>query len=161
MQEAANGTTTYTGSATKTGDGKTIQHRPGIIDFVKDQGTYTLESTKHPTDYDADGDGIADAWEQANGGNLDPKAKTLDPKGWYTNLEVYANSLVEDIMKAGNADGDANFTEYYPTWQSPTAIQTIKNDAETSSAIYNLAGQKVDASYKGVVIKNNTKYVIK
>ena len=64
-------------------------------------------------------------------------------------------------MKAGNADGDANFTEYYPTWQSPTAIQTIKNDAETSSAIYNLAGQKVDASYKGVVIKNNTKYVIK
>jgi len=161
MQEAASGTTTYTGSATKTGDGKTIKHLPGIIDFVKDQGTYTLESTKHPTDYDADGDGIADAWEQANGGNLDPKAKTLDPKGWYTNLEVYANSLVEDIMKAGNADGDANFTEYYPTWQSPTAIQTIKNDAETSSAIYNLAGQKVDASYKGVVIKNNTKYVIK
>ena len=30
-----------------------------------------------------------------------------------------------------------------------------------SSAIYNLAGQKVDASYKGVVIKNGKKYVIK
>ena len=30
-----------------------------------------------------------------------------------------------------------------------------------SSAIYNLAGQKVDASYKGVVIKNGKKFVIK
>ena len=26
---------------------------------------------------------------------------TADSKGYYTNLEVYANSLVEDIMKQG------------------------------------------------------------
>lgn len=164
MQEAANGTTTYTGSATKTGDGKTIQHRPGIIDFVKDQGTYTLESTKRPADYDTDQDGIPDEWEVANGLNpndaSDGNKYTIDTeKGWYTNLEVYANSLVENIMKTGNAGGDSNFTEYYPTWQSPTAIHTIKNDAKVSSVIYNLAGQKVNESYKGVVIKNGKKVV--
>ena len=44
MDEPKNETTHFTGSATKTGDGKAITHRPGIIDFVKDQGEYILES---------------------------------------------------------------------------------------------------------------------
>jgi len=165
MDEAANGTTTYTGSAQKTGDGKTITHRPGIIDFVKDQGEYTLESTSHPNDFDTDKDGIPDAWEIAN--NLDPNngndahTYTLDAKGWYTNLEVYANSLVEDIMKEGNADGESNFTEYYPAWKSPTAIHAVMTDASNASALYNLSGQKVDSSYKGIVISNGRKIVLK
>ena len=60
MDEAENGTTHYTGSATKTGDGKTITHRKGIIDFVKDQGSYTLESTARPAGFDSDDDGIPD-----------------------------------------------------------------------------------------------------
>ena len=165
MDEAANGTTTYTGSAQKTGDGKTITHRPGIIDFVKDQGEYTLESTSHPNDFDTDKDGIPNAWEIAN--NLDPNngndalTYTLDAKGWYTNLEVYANSLVEDIMKAGNADGESNFTEYYPAWKSPTAIHTIRTDATKATTYYNLSGQKVDSSYKGIVINNGRKVMQK
>ncbi len=166
MQEAANGTTTYTGSATKTGDGKTITHLPGIIDFVKDQGEYTLESTSRPAGFDSDKDGIPDEWEVANG--LDPNSAsdaltyTLDTeKGWYTNLEVYANSLVEDIMKAGNADGDSNFTEYYPAWNSPTAIHAIQADAAKPTAYYNLSGQKVSSSYKGLVIINGRKILQK
>ena len=165
MDEAANGTTTYTGSATKTGDGKTIQHRPGIIDFVKDQGEYVLESTSWPADFDTDQDGIPDAWEIANGLNPNLKSdgitKTLDPQGWYTNIEVYANSLVEDIMKAGNADGDSNYTEYYPTWKSPTAIHTVQTNTDKPGVCYNLAGQKVDNSYKGFVIANGRKVVMK
>lgn len=165
MDEAANGTTTYTGSATKTGDGKTIQHRPGIIDFVKDQGEYVLESTSWPADFDTDQDGIPDAWEIANGLNPNLKSdgitKTLDPQGWYTNIEVYANSLVEDIMKAGNADGESNYTEYYPTWKSPTAIHTVQTNTDKPGVCYNLAGQKVDNSYKGFVIANGRKVVMK
>ena len=166
MDEAANGTTTYTGSAEKTGDGKTITHRPGIIDFVKDQGEYLLESTSRPAGFDTDKDGIPDEWEVTNGLNpnndSDALTYTLDTeKGWYTNIEVYANSLVEDIMKAGNADGDSNFTEYYPAWQSPTAIHTIQSDTNKSDVYYNLSGQKVDASYKGLVIVNGRKKVRK
>lgn len=163
MQEAANGTTTYIGTAQKTGDGKTITHRPGIIDFVKDQGEYTLESTARPAEFDADNDGIADAWEQANGGDLDPTAYTLDSeKQWYSNLEVYLNSLVEDIMKAGNADGESNYTEYYPTWQQPTGIRTQTLGLNTQpSVLYNLTGQRVDASYKSIVIRNGKKIVMK
>lgn len=152
MQEAANGTTTYIGSATKTGDGKAIQHRPGIIDFVKDQGEYVLESTKHSADYDADDDGIADAWEQANGGDLDPKAKTLDPKGFYTNLEVFANSLVEDIMKAGMADGESNYTEYWPAY-NPTGISQVRTSAITATEYYDLSGRKLSEPQRGINIR--------
>ena len=161
MKEAANGTTTYIGSATKTGDGKAITHRPGIIDFVRDQGEYKLESTQHPDGFDTDNDGIPNAWETANGLNpndeKDGLAYTLDSKGWYTNIEVYANSLVENIMKAGNADGVSNFTEYYPTWKSPTTINSIKIDAGKSGVCFNLAGQKVSDSYRGIIVESGKK----
>ena len=161
MKEAANGTTTYIGSATKTGDGKTITHLPGIIDFVRDQGEYKLESTQHPDGFDTDNDGIPNAWETANGLNpndeKDGLAYTLDSKGWYTNIEVYANSLVENIMKAGNADGVSNFTEYYPTWKSPTTINSIKIDAGKSGICFNLAGQKISDSYRGIIVENGKK----
>ena len=39
-----------------------------------------------------------------------------------------------------------------------TAIKSVKA-AKADGAIYNLAGQKVNASYKGVVIKNGKKYI--
>ena len=117
MKEAADGTTTYTGSAEKTGDGKAIAHRPGIIDFVTDQGEYTLESNGRPDNFDTDSDGMPDAWETANG--LDPQSNdaaeyTLDKHGFYTNVEVYCNSLVEEIMKAENDNADSRVDEYYP-----------------------------------------------
>ena len=51
-------------------------------------------------------------------------------------------------------DEDGNIEE------QTTAIQAVKNVAE-DGAIYNLAGQKVNASYKGVVIKNGKKYIQK
>ena len=133
MDEAANGTTTYTGSATKTGDGKTVQHRPGIIDYVKDQGEYVLESSSRPDGFDTDNDGMPDAWETANGLNpndaSDAKTYTLDSKGWYTNIEVYANSLVEDIMKAGNADATESVDEYYP---SCTKVEIPSEGSQTN-----------------------------
>ena len=66
-------------------------------------------------------------------------------------------------MKAGNADGESNFTEYYPTWKSPTAINEIINTQHPTpnTQFYNLNGQKVDASYKGLVIINGRKVVMK
>ena len=166
MDEAQNGTTHYTGSATKTGDGKSVTHRPGIIDFVRDQGEYTLESTARPTGFDTDKDGIPDDWETANGLNpndaTDAKLYTIDTeKQWYTNLEVYANSLVEAIMKQGNADAESAVDEYYPAYQTPTAIQNVKAASTDINATYNLAGQRVDASYKSIVIRNGKRMIQK
>ena len=160
MEEAENGTTHYTGSATKTGDGKTIKHLPGIIDFVKDQGTYTLESTSRPAGFDTDQDGMPDEWETANG--LDPnsaadgKTYTLDTeKKWYTNLEVYLNSLVEHIMKAENEDALSTVDEYYPAWKASTGIATIGTAAGiVDTQYYSLQGQRLAAQpQKGACIR--------
>ena len=165
MDEAENGTTHYTGSATKTGDGKTITHRKGIIDFVKDQGSYTLESTARPAGFDSDDDGIPDEWEMANGLNpndaSDAAKTTIDTeKGWYTNLEVYLNSLVETIMKGGNADATESVDEYYPACSNPTGIQAVKeNTNRHATSRYNLSGQKVNGNYRGLVIKEGRKHL--
>ena len=43
----------------------------------------------------------------------------------------------------------------------PSGIKGVKNITPISTAIYNLKGQKVDASYKGIVIKNGKKYLQK
>ena len=152
FQEAKDGTATYTGSVTK---------KAGRIDLVSDVNGYTEDNFptgQREADFDADGDGIADAWEQANGGDLDPNAYTVDTKGWYTNLEVYINFLVEDIMKQGNADAESAVEEYYPVYKTPTAIQTVKTQT-LNNATYNLSGQRVDASYKGLVIRNGKRFI--
>ena len=172
MNEAKNGTTTYIGTATKTGDGKSITHRKGIIDFVRDQGSYELESTSRAAGFDADNDGIADAWEQANGGNLTANGYDLDPKKHYTNIEVYANSLVQDIMLAGNADADDAVSEYYPAYfkedgtlvaaiDPATAIGNQPTAVPCSGARYNLSGQRVDNGYRGLIIENGKKRLVK
>lgn len=112
VSETTNGTATYTGSVTG---------KKGIIDVVADVNGYTEENFGTgvwPEGYDTDGDGIPDEWENRWG--LDPndatdaKKFTMDPNGYYTNLEMYANSLVENIMKDGLADGEANYEEYWP-----------------------------------------------
>ena len=117
MDETRNGTTHYKGATVNCA---------GILDKVADQGVYKLESTKHPEGFDTDGDGMPDAWETANGLNpndaSDATTYTLDSKGFYTNLEVYANALVEDIMKQENDDALEPVSEYYPTVQKADGV---------------------------------------
>ena len=152
MTEAHDGTATYTGSVTK---------KKGLIDKVADANGYTEETFptgQHPSDYDSDGDGIPDDWEIANG--LDPEdksdgmKKTIDEKGWYTNLEVFAHSLVEDIMKSGNEDGDSNFEEYYPAYKNPTtAIESVRTSAIVATEYYSLDGRRLAEPQKGVNVR--------
>lgn len=166
MNEAKNGTTTYIGSATKTGDNKTITHRKGIIDFVKDQGTYELEATSRPANFDTDGDGMPDEWETANGLNpnsaADGKTYTLDSeKKWYTNLEVYMNSLVEDIMKGGNTDAISTVDEYYPQYNT-TGIRTVSGEPTASNDKYfNLQGIRLKEPNKGLYVRNGHKVIVR
>lgn len=166
MEEAKNGTATYTGSAELTGDGKKVTHYPGIIDFVKDQGEYTLESTSRPSDFDADSDGMPDEWEKLNGLNpndaSDAITYTLDnEKQWYTNIEVYLSSLVEDIMKAGNSDSESSLSEYYPACVHPTSIKEYPTKSVIETVYYNLQGMPVSKTNKGIYITNGKKVVIR
>jgi len=148
VEEAKNGTATYKGS---------VSGAQGQLDKVSDQGTYELESTSRPEGFDTDGDGIPDEWETANGLNPNDKsdgnAKTIDTtKGWYTNLEVYLNSLVESIMKAGMADGESNYTEYWPEYKT-TGISNVRTSAITATEYYDLNGRRLSEPQRGVNIR--------
>ena len=156
MEEAKTGTATYKGS---------ITNSPGIIDKVSDVKGYTeanFGTGTRPADFDTDKDGIPDEWEKANGLNpndaSDALTYSLDKKGYYKNIEVYANSLVENIMKAENQDALSGVDEYYPTTVS-TGISQIENDQEAgnnaikSITYYALNGTKLSTPNKGVNIR--------
>ena len=137
--EAKNGTATYKGSVTK---------QAGRIDLVSDVNGYTeanFPTGSRPEGFDTDNDGIPDAWETANGLNpnnaSDGNTYTLDPKGFYTNIEVYANSLVQDIMLDGNADATEHVDEYYPAYtkEDGTKVEAINgggSETPTESKTY-------------------------
>ena len=134
FSEARNGTATYKGSVTK---------KAGRIDLVSDVNGYTEDNFgtgSRATGFDADNDGIADTWEQANGGDLNPNGYDIDPAKYYTNIEVYANSMVQDIMLSANADAEEAAKEYYPRY--------TKEDGTIVEAI-NTLGVNLDGSQGG------------
>ena len=51
--------------------------------------------------------------------------------------------------------------EYIFTVKDPTGINAVKADEKTDAPLYNLNGQRVGDNYKGIVIKNGKKYVVK
>ena len=154
MEEAKTGTAQYKGSITQS---------PGIIDKVSDVNGYTESSfgtASRPADFDTDKDGIPDAWELANGLNpndgSDALTYSLDGKGYYTNVEVYANSLVEDIMKQGNANAENKVDEYYPECKNPTGISQVISSYPGGIAkvtYYSLNGTFLSAPQKGINIR--------
>ncbi len=158
MEEAATGTTTYTGA---------ISGRKGIIDVVNDpNGTEDTSTASYPAlasetraaDWDSDGDGMPDAWEDANGLNKDDasdgKTYTLDSKGFYTNVEVYVNGVVEEITKAQNADALTIVEEYYPAQTFVAGIKGVTSDAAVERIeYYSLDGKLLAEPQQGISIR--------
>ena len=155
MEEAKTGTAKYKGS---------ITNSPGIIDKVSDVKGYTetnFGTGSRPAGFDTDKDGIPDEWEKTNGLNpndaSDALTYSLDKKRYYTNIEVYANSLVEDIMKSENNDALSGVAEYYPTSTSTGINQTVVDKGEVASiTYYALNGSRLNAPAKGISIRKIT-----
>lgn len=162
MEEARTGTTNYKGAVSK---------RDGIIDKINDpEGEEdptmvsfpTLATVTRSEDYDTDGDGMPDAWEEANGlDKNDPEDRnlyTLDTeKGWYTNLEVYLNGVVEDITRAQNADAISAIDEYYPSQQFVSGLKEIAAPCEVKCIDYfTLDGRKIKEPAEGISIRRMT-----
>lgn len=103
--EIINGTNTHLGSSTGSS-------KPGIIDTQSDVGGWpTYSSTSAPLDTDQDG--MPDSWEDANSLN---KNDASDAHGYelskfYTNVEVFINSLVQDITENQLSDGAPNYLD--------------------------------------------------
>lgn len=170
-EEARTGTVTFNGDVAyvdKNGKVYATSNTKGILDFINDPAGEenpktasfpTLPSNVRPDGFDSDGDGIPDAWETANGLNPDDasdgKLFTLDSKGSYDNFEVYLSSLVEHIMKAGNADAISSVDEYYPAYTAPTsAIEEITVSGEVERIeYYNLQGIRLAEPVHGINIR--------
>lgn len=90
---------------------------------------------------------VTDGHEEAG----DPKTFTYTLEADYTNLyfarggNTRINLMKVDISRP----------------KAPTAIETVKVTKANDNAIYNLAGQKVGANYKGIAIINGRKVVLK
>lgn len=161
VNEATNGTLTYTGS---------VSRKQGLIDLVSDCNGYTeanFPTGAHPAGYDTDNDGMPDAWETKNGLNpndaSDATRYNLDSKRYYTNIEVYCHSLVEDIIVKQNKGAETKVEEYFPDMQNgetggSTGIANITVAAPQTTATYNLQGQRVPDNYRGIVIRNGKKF---
>ena len=110
-------------------------------------------------------DGTVDAWGMKN---ADHALLYLYP---FASFDLYWNTLTPSakvpegtFYLLANKEKMASGARINVVWldgsEEATAIQTVKKVAE-NGAIYNLAGQKVNASYKGVVIKDGKKYIQK
>lgn len=171
MEEARTGTVTYYGKEPYVdASGKTnpTSNTAGILDFINDPSkeenpntaSYpVLLSQTRPEGFDTDGDGMSDAWEDANGLDKnnaeDAKLFTVDKEGMYCNLEVYLNQLVEDIMKSGNADAIEAVDEYYPECAKVSAVTTVGTDNGSVVAVeyYTLDGKRIQAPGEGISIR--------
>lgn len=169
MEECSTGTVTYQGDAPVPGS-TAKSNTKGILDYINDPDgeenpkTASFPSLWHtawPADFDTDGDGMSDEWEIKNG--LDPTnpddalSFSLDPRGWYRNIEVYANAIVEHIVKAQNENAIDAVDEYFPALQFVTGVDEITIE-KVPSAIsniqyYSLDGRKLREPQKGINVR--------
>lgn len=84
---------------------------------------------------------------------------------WYVTSDTEGKTT-ENLI---DAEGTKNFfvkegagTAPYQFGTDPSGIINVKKDAvNADDAIYNLAGQRVSKDYKGIVVKNGKKFVVK
>ena len=209
VKETINGTYTVTGSRSG---------KKGLPDSEEDAGCegfngLNMIEESRPADFDTDGDGMPDWWENATGMT---DANGDDNNDGYTNLEDYLNWMAEphfnnlntielkpyfagynnnpsfSVIESKGVDAKINGTtlELAPAangsnlatvvveatdedgWGSykrtfhfaiseSTGINIIRNTntlAQLSEETFNLAGQRVNKDYKGIVIKQGKKY---
>ena len=100
------------------------------------------------------------------GNDITPGNELLTDNGegkWTLKVDLTATQALLDLVDDHHLlFTGANYTPikiYFAGGE--TAINSVKKAANADGAIYNIAGQKVNASYKGLVIKNGKKYIQK
>ena len=99
------------------------------------------------------------------GNDITPGSELLTDNGdgkWTLKVDLSATQALLDLVDDHHLlfTGD-RYTPVKLYFSDTTAIKTVKAAKKFNGAIYNLAGQKVNASYKGVVIKDGKKYIQK
>lgn len=99
------------------------------------------------------------------GNDITPGSELLTDNGdgkWTLKVDLSATQALLDLVDDHHLlfTGD-RYTPVKLYFSDTTAIKTVKAAKKFDGATYNLAGQKVNASYRGVVIKNGKKFIQK
>lgn len=124
---------------------KSAQYKNTNLSFADNKAAIEIEGKANEADFSIASDG--------EGAYISKVLKTNEGKTGKSTLYITITS--NDLQKS-------NCFEVAITDKTATGIFNIKSDSNaTSSTLYNLAGQQVSNSYKGIIIKNGKKYINK
>lgn len=124
---------------------KSAQYKNTNLSFADNKAAIEIEGKANEADFSIASDG--------EGAYISKVLKTNEGETGKSTLYITITS--NDLQKS-------NCFEVAITDNTATGIFNIKSDSNaTSSTLYNLAGQQVSSSYKGIIIKNGKKYINK
>lgn len=124
---------------------KSAQYKNTTLSFADNKAAIEIEGKANEEDFSIASDG--------EGAYISKVLKTNEGETGKSTLYITITS--NDLQKS-------NCFEVAITDKTATGIFNIKSDSNaTSSTLYNLAGQQVSNSYKGIIIKNGKKYINK
>lgn len=124
---------------------KSAQYKNTTLSFADNKAAIEIEGKANEEDFSIASDG--------EGAYISKVLKTNEGETGKSTLYITITS--NDLQKS-------NCFEVAITDKTATGIFNIKSDNNaTSSTLYNLAGQQVSNSYKGIIIKNGKKYINK
>ena len=124
---------------------KSAQYKNTNLSFADNKAAIEIEGKANEADFSIASDG--------EGAYTSKVLKTNEGETGKSTLYITITS--NDLQKS-------NCFEVAITDKTATGIFNIKSDSNaTSSTLYNLAGQQVSNSYKGIIIKNGKKYINK
>ena len=124
---------------------KSAQYKNTTLSFANNKTAIEIEGKANEADFSIVSDG--------EGAYISKVLKTNEGETGKSTLYITITS--NDLQKS-------NCFEVAITDKTATGIFNIKSDSNaTSSTLYNLAGQQVSNSYKGIIIKNGKKYINK
>lgn len=124
---------------------KSAQYKNTNLSFADNKTAIEIEGKANEADFSIASDG--------EGAYISKVLKTNEGETGKSTLYITITS--NDLLKS-------NCFEVAITDKTATGIFNIESDSNaTSSTLYNLAGQQVSNSYKGIIIKNGKKYINK
>lgn len=124
---------------------KSAQYKNTTLSFANNKTAIEIEGKASEADFSIASDG--------EGAYISKVLETNEGETGKSTLYITITS--NDLQKS-------NCFEVAITDKTATGIFNIKSDSNaTSSTLYNLAGQQVSNSYKGIIIKNGKKYINK
>lgn len=124
---------------------KSAQYKNTTLSFADNKAAIEIEGKANEEDFSIASDG--------EGAYISKVLKTNEGETGKSTLYITITS--NDLQKS-------NCFEVAITDKTATGIYNVKSDSNaTSSTLYNLAGQQVSNSYKGIIIKNGKKYINK